>query len=509
MPWRRPGFQLGLDIAAVNDANPQAIGVILGGHGITAWGDTSAECEANSLEIIAHRRRLHRRARQARAVRPGRRRIRAAARAERRAKAAALAPTCAAIASTDKPHGRALHRFRGRCSTSSPAPSTRGSPNWAPRCPDHFLRTKVRPLVLDLPPRPASRRPWRGWTSCTRLTGPTTRPTTTATRPLTPRRCAAPTRPSSSCPGVGMFSYGKDKQTARVAGEFYVNAINVMRGAEAISTYAPIRESEKFRIEYWALEEAKLRGMPQAEAAGHPDRPGDGGWRPASGKAIATRLAAEGACVVVADLDAEEAAAAAGGDRRHRRRGRCRGRRHRRGTPSRGRVDGRRPRVRRHRPGGQQRRAVARPSRCSRRPSRDWDLQHDVMAKGSFLVSRAAARVMIEQRLGRRHRLHRQQEPVFAGPNNIAYCADQGRPGPPGPAARGRARRARRQGQRHQPRRRRPRLRDLRRRLGRQTRCRLRGTRGGARRVLRPADLAQAGGPAGARRQRRLRALLG
>ncbi len=111
-------------------------------------------------------------------------------------------------------------------------------------------------------------------------------------------------------PGVGMFSYGKDKQTARVAGEFYLNAINVMRGAEAISTYAPIDESEKFRIEYWALEEAKLARMPKPKPLATRIALVTGAAS-GIGKAIATRLAAEGACVVIADLDAEKARAAA------------------------------------------------------------------------------------------------------------------------------------------------------------------------------------------------------
>jgi hypothetical protein len=195
-------------------------------------------------------------------------------------------------------------------------------------------------------------------------------------------------------PGVGMFSYGRDKQTARVAGEFYVNAINVMRGAEALSTYAPIPESEKFRIEYWALEEAKLRRLP-------PPRRHAGrialvtGAAGGIGGAIATALAADGACVVVADLDGQKAAAAAaesGGEdvaigvdcdvtdaaavRRT--------------------VDATLLAF-----GGidlvvnNAGLSISKP--VLETTEHDWDVQHDVMAKGSFLVSQAAARAMVDQ----------------------------------------------------------------------------------------------------------------
>ena len=289
VPWRRPGFQLGLDIAAVQREHPDAIGVILGGHGITAWGDTSDECEARSLEII--------RTAQAYLDAQGRPEPFGPVIAgyeplpapERQARAAELAPVIRGLASADRPQvghftdSDVVLDFIAR--SRHPELAARGT-----SCPDHFLRTKVRPLVLDLPPsaplgavitrlgelHAAYREDYRAYYE--RHADPSS----------PPMRGADPA--IVLVPGVGMFSYGADKQTARVAGEFYVNAINVMRGAEAISSYRPIDEAEKFRIEYWELEEAKLRRRAQAQAPGHPDRAGHRGrvrdrpgHRPAAG----------------------------------------------------------------------------------------------------------------------------------------------------------------------------------------------------------------------------------
>ncbi len=177
-------------------------------------------------------------------------------------------------------------------------------------CPDHFLRTKVKPLVVDLPAsasvdeikarlvelHQAYRADYQGYYD--RNAGPES----PGIRGADPAIVLVP--------GVGMFSYGKDKQTARVAGEFYVNAINVMRGAESVSTYQPISEAEKFAIEYWSLEEAKLQRQPKPKALATRVAVVTGAGS-GIGKAIATRIAAEGGCVVIADLNLDNAQAVA------------------------------------------------------------------------------------------------------------------------------------------------------------------------------------------------------
>jgi NAD(P)-dependent dehydrogenase (short-subunit alcohol dehydrogenase family) len=221
-----------------------------------------------------------------------------------------------------------------------------------------------------------------------------------------------------------MFSFGADAQTARVAGEFYINAINVMRGAEALSTYEPIPEAEKFRVEYWSLEEAKLRRRP-------PPKPLTGkiafvtGAASGIGKAIAERFAAEGAAVVVADLDAAGAAKVADEiGAPHGGRDRATGvlvdvsdeiaveEAMRFACLTYGGVD-----IVVNNAG------LSQSAPLVETTVESWDLQHRVMARGSFLVSRAAARVMIEQGNGGDIMYVVSKNAVFAGPNNVAYGA--------------------------------------------------------------------------------------
>ncbi|QCR50901.1 bifunctional aldolase/short-chain dehydrogenase [Streptomyces sp. SGAir0924] len=419
VPWRRPGFQLGLDIAAVKEANPRAIGCVLGGHGITAWGDTSEECERNSLHIIRTAEAFLAERGKAEPFGPVVAGYEALPKDERRERAAALAPYVRGLASKDRPQvghftdtdvvldflARAEHPRLAALGTS---------------CPDHFLRTKVRPLVLDLPPSA----PLDETVARLKELHAAYREEYAAYY----RRHAEPDSPAMRgadpaivlVPGVGMFSFGKDKQTARVAGEFYVNAINVMRGAEAVSTYAPIEESEKFRIEYWALEEAKLRRMPRPKALATRVALVTGAGS-GIGKAIAGRLVAEGACVVVADLNAENAARVAeelgGADKAVAVTVDV--------TSEEQIVEAFRTAVLAF--GGvdlvvnNAGISVSKP--LLETSARDWDLQHDIMARGSFLVSREAARVMTAQEMGGDIVYIASKNAVFAGPNNIAYSA--------------------------------------------------------------------------------------
>ncbi len=417
--WRRPGFELGREIARVAKENPNAIGVILGGHGITAWGATSKECEQNSLEIIeaaAQYIRENSRVDVFGKVDP---KFAPLDSSSRRLRAATLAPIIRGLASTDNKvvgHYKdddVVLDFLSREGHHSVA--MRGT-----SCPDHFLRTKVRPLILDTPAdallevvvarlkelHQEYRAEYSAYYS------------RYATEDSPAMRGADPT--IFLVPGIGMFSFGKDSQTARVAGEFYINAINVMTGAEAISTYSPIDEAEKFRIEYWQLEEDKLKRMPKAKPLSGKVALVTGGGS-GIGAATGRRLAAEGAHVVVSDLDpnsALEVASSIGSSDSAIGVGM--------NVAESSSIDA----------------AMVEATLCYlgfdilvnnaglsiskslfETTEDDWDRQSDVMAKGSFLMSKAVAKVMVDQGIGGDIVYVVSKNAVFAGPNNVAYGA--------------------------------------------------------------------------------------
>jgi rhamnulose-1-phosphate aldolase/alcohol dehydrogenase len=417
--WRRPGFELGLQIASLAADNPSLRGVVLGGHGLTTWADTSEACEATSLDVIRRAERFIAERGRADPLGPMRAGYEPLPAGERRRLAGELAPHIRGLCSTDQrmvgrlTDSELVLDFVGREAVSQLAPL-------GTSCPDHFIRTKVRPLLLDLPPgapvdelvtrlhelHAAYRDDYAGYYR--RHAGPES----------PPMRGADPV--IVLVPGVGMFSFGADARAARIAGEFYVNAINVMRGAEAVSSYRPIDESEKFRIEYWELEEAKLRRLP-------PPKPLAGrvafvtGAASGIGRAIAARLAAEGAAVVLADRDASGAETAAeelGGsdvaaaievdvsDEAAVEAA------IREAAATFGGVD-----LVVNNAGL----SISKP--LAETTAADWDLQHRVMARGSFLVSREAAKAMAAQGLPADIVYVVSKNAVVAGKGNVAYGA--------------------------------------------------------------------------------------
>ncbi len=302
LPWQRPGFDLGLKLGAMAEANPKMKGVVLGGHGLFTWGPTAKECYRTTLEMINRAARWL--SANARGESFGGQHIEALPRAERRVVAAQLLPAIRKRISSGE---RKIGHFSDSAAVLEFVNSRdlRALAALGTSCPDHFLRTKIRPLVL--PFDPAANNLDAVLTSLdAALAG------YRADYAAYYERCKHPDSPPIRdpnpviylVPGVGMLSFAKDKSTARIAGEFYVNAINVMRGATGVSRYVGLKEQEAFNIEYWLLEEAKLQRMPKPKSlAGRVAlvTGGAGGI----GQAIAARLMGEGACVVLADIDAK------------------------------------------------------------------------------------------------------------------------------------------------------------------------------------------------------------
>lgn len=419
VPWQRPGFDLGLQLEECLAKNPGIRGIILGSHGLFTWGDTSYDCYMNSLEVIEKASEYIEKKIAEKGQTFGGSKLESLPADSRKNQAAKMAPILRGLCSSEAPmighftDDKVVLEFINSKDLSRLAPL-------GTSCPDHFLRTKIMPLVLDLPAgadltdaseiRAKMEEAFKNYRAsyaeyyetCKKDNSPAMRD---------------PNPVIILWPGVGLFSFSKNKQTARVASEFYINAINVMRGAEAISEYTALPRQEAFDIEYWLLEEAKLKRMPAEKSLSRKVAlitGGSGGI----GYAIGEKLIEEGANVVFTDLNLEslngsvkkmgrdvavsvtcdvtsseeiekamdEASLAFGG------------------------VD-----IIVHSAG------LAISKALEDTEVKDWDLLQDVLVKGQFLLAQEGVKIFRKQNLGGDFIHIASKNGLVAGPNNIAY----------------------------------------------------------------------------------------
>jgi len=419
VPWQRPGFDLGLQLEKCLDENPGIRGIVLGNHGLFTWGDTSYECYMNSLEVIEMASAYIARKIKDKGSVFGGQKVASLPEKERREKAARLMPLLRGLCSSEK-------RMIGHFTDSEPVLefiNSKDLDKLAPMgtsCPDHFLRTKIQPLVLELDPganlsdpqavleqlRPAFatyRQEYKNYyETCKHDNSPAMRD---------------PNPVIILYPGVGMFSFSKDKQTTRVASEFYINAINVMRGAEAISAYTALPRQEAFDIEYWLLEEAKLQRMPKPKQLSGKIAlvTGAGGG---IGKAIADKLANVGANVVLTDIAEERLKEAVSGYKRDVAayavcdvtRAASIDEACKKACLEFGGID-----IIVHSAGL----AISKP--LGETTEQDWDLLQDVLVKGQFELARQAVGILRSQGLGGDFVSIASKNGLVAGPNNVGY----------------------------------------------------------------------------------------
>ncbi|MER9665197.1 bifunctional rhamnulose-1-phosphate aldolase/short-chain dehydrogenase [Mesorhizobium sp. M0185] len=310
LPWKRPGFEFGLWLEKFCRENPEAKGVVLASHGLFSWGDTPKECYETTISVINQAIDWFERKSQGKPI-FGSEVVKSLDAPARRAVAAKLMPRIRGLISENS------HKL-GHFDDSPAVLEFVNSRDLRPlaalgtSCPDHFLRTKIRPLVIEFDPQNPDvdaviarladdvaeyRVGYQAYYDrCKHADSPPVRD---------------PNAVVYLMPGVGMFTFAGDKATARISGEFYVNAINVMRGASTVSTYVGLPDQEAFDIEYWLLEEAKLQRLPKPKALAGQIALVTGGAG-GIGRATANRLLRDGACVVLADID--EAALASAND---------------------------------------------------------------------------------------------------------------------------------------------------------------------------------------------------
>lgn len=421
--WQKPGFELGLMLKQCLDENPGIRGIMLGSHGLFTWGDTAYESYINTLEVIERCAEYLQDNLGAKGPVFGGQKIDSLPAPERQKQAAALAPVLRGFCSSKQKmighftDDERVLQFINSNDLDRLAPL-------GTSCPDHFLRTKISPLVLDL-------QPGEDLSDVTAIKERLA-PAFEAYRKMYAdyyNTCKHPNSPAIRdanpvviiYPGVGMFTFSKDKQTARVASEFYINAINVMRGAEAISEYTSLPRQEAFNIEYWLLEEAKLQRMPKPKSLSGRIAlvTGSAGG---IGKAIAKKFADEGACVVISDINQERLEATEiefrtsyGGD-----------------TAAITQMDV--TNVASIREGMAKaclafggvdiiinNAGISISKSIKEHTVEEWDRLYDILVKGQFIVSQAAVEVMRKQDIGGDIINIVSKNAVVAGPNNPGY----------------------------------------------------------------------------------------
>lgn len=419
VPWQRPGFDLGLQLEKCLNDNPGIRGIVLGSHGLFTWGDTSYECYINSLEVIEMASEYIAKKIEENGQVFGGQKVESLSPVDRKIKAAQIMPLLRGLASSES---RMVGHFTDS-DTVLEFINSNDLDRLAPlgtSCPDHFLRTKIQPLILSLSPNED-------------LTD-----SAAILEKLTPlfaqyregykeyyETCKHPNSPAMRdpnpviiiYPGVGMFSFSKDKQTTRVASEFYVNAINVMRGAEAISEYTSLPRQEAFDIEYWLLEEAKLQRMPKEKPLSRKIAvvTGAGGG---IGQAIADKMVQEGAVVVFTDLNQEVLDSVTSKYSKDQAVGvpcdvtneQAIANAFKETVLAFGGVD-----IIVHSAG------LAISKSLEDTTTKDWDLLEDVLVKGQFLMIKNGVEIIKKQGLGGDIVNIASKNGLVAGPNNVAY----------------------------------------------------------------------------------------